>query len=106
MDEGRNMILLFPPLIKNINTKKGREAFKPTCHMFYPQRVAEFRGDGIVKWKGLDNNSDMIDDDEKVLVKFEEGMKDKDMDEKKRKHVELNEEDEVVGTKTSKNGSK
>lgn len=104
MDEGRNMILLFPPLIKKINTKKAREAFKPTCHMFYPQRVAEFRGDGVVKWKGLDNMSDMIDDDEIVLVKYEEGMKGKDMDEKKRKYVELNEEDEVVNTK--KNGTK
>ncbi|KAJ9501112.1 hypothetical protein LTR99_006597 [Exophiala xenobiotica] len=91
MDEGRNMILLFPPLIKNINTKEGREAFKPTCHMFYTQRVAEFRGDGIVKWKGIDNSSDMIDDDENVIVKFEEGMKEKDMDEKKRKHVEMTE---------------
>merc|ERR1712093_797825 len=62
-----------------------------TCHRFYPQRVAEFRGDGIVKWKGIDNSSDMIDDDENVIVKFEEGMKEKDMDEKKRKHVEMTE---------------
>jgi hypothetical protein len=106
MDEGRNMILLFPPLIKNINTKEAREAFKPTCHMFYPQRVAEFRGDGIVKWKGLDNMSDMVDDDDNVLVKFEEGMKNKDMDQKKRKHVDINEDEEVEGLKNSKNGSK
>jgi len=59
--------------------------------MFYTQRVAEFRGDGIVKWKGIDNSSDMIDDDENVIVKFEEGMKENDMDEKKRKHVEMTE---------------
>ena len=97
------MILLFPPLIKKINTKEAREAFKPTCHMFYSQRVAEFRGDGIVKWEGLDNMSNMLDDDENVLVKFEEGMKGKDMDQKKRKHVELNENDEVEGVK---NGTK
>lgn len=106
MDEGRNMILLFPPLIKNINTKKAREAFKPTCHMFYPERVAEFRGDGIVKWKGLDNMSDMLDDDENVLVKFEEGMESKDMDKKKRKHVEINGDEEVEGLKSGKNGSR
>ncbi len=99
MDEGRNMILLFPPLIKDINTKKGREAFKPTCHMFYPQRVAEFKGDGIVKWQGLDNGSDLLDDDENVLVKWEEGMKDQDMEQKKRKYVELNDKDEVEGVK-------
>jgi hypothetical protein len=103
MDEGRNMILLFPPLLKKINTKEGREAFKPSCHMFYTQRVAEFRGDGVVKWKGIDNQSDMIDDDENVLVKYEEGMDNKEMDKKKRKHVDLGEDDEVKGVK---NGSK
>jgi hypothetical protein len=41
--------------------------------MFYPQRVVEFRGDGIVKWKGLDNMSDLVDDDENVLAEYEEG---------------------------------
>lgn len=85
MDEGRNMILLFPTLLEGINTKEGKEAFKPTCHMFYTQRVVDFPGDGIVKWKGLDNMSDLIDDDENVLVKYEKDMKDKEMDEKKRK---------------------
>ena len=99
MDEGRNMILLFPPLIKDINTKKGREAFRPTCHMFYPQRVAEFKGDGIVKWEGLDNASDLLDDDENVLVKWVEGMSDKKMEGKKRKLVEFNEREEVKGVK-------
>lgn len=96
------MILLFPTLIKDINTKKGREAFRPTCHMFYPQRVAEFKGDGIVKWKGLDNHSDLLDDDENVLVKWEEGMNDEEMDQKKRKFVEFTEKEEV---KRVKNGA-
>jgi hypothetical protein len=41
----------------------------------------------------------MLDDDENVLVKFEEGMKDEDMDKKKRKHVDFNEDDEVEGVK-------
>ena len=83
------MILLFPPLIKNINTKEGREAFRPTCHMFYPQRVAEFKGDGIVKWKGLDNMSDLIDDDENVLVKWEDDLDEGKMKEKKREFLEF-----------------
>lgn len=74
MDEGRNMILLFPTLIEGINEGDARENFKPTCHMFYTQRVVDFKGDGIVKWKGLDNQSDFIDDDGNVLVKWEEGM--------------------------------
>lgn len=82
------MILLFPTLIEGINKREAREAFKPTCHMFYGSRVVDFTGDGIVKWKGLDNQSDLLDDDDKVVVEFKEGMKDKEMDEKKRKHME------------------
>lgn len=88
MDEGRNMILLFPTLIEGINEGKARDAFKPTCHMFYNQRVVDFNNDGIVKWTGLDNQSDLVDDHGEVLVKFEEGMENKDMDEKKRKALD------------------
>ncbi|KAJ9603031.1 hypothetical protein H2200_012326 [Cladophialophora chaetospira] len=102
MDEGRNMILLFPPLVKDINTKKAREAFRPTCHMFYPQRVAEFKGDGIVKWKGLDNASDLLDDDENVLVKWEDGLDEDKMKAKKREFLEFTEkEGEVKRVKKS-----
>ncbi|KAH0833547.1 putative glutathione-dependent formaldehyde-activating family gfa protein [Fonsecaea pedrosoi] len=101
MDEGRNMILLFPPLIKDINTPAGREAFRPTCHMFYPQRVASFKGDGIVKWKGLDNTSDLLDDDENVLVKWEENMDDKKMEQKKREFLEFTHREEVKRVKKS-----
>jgi len=62
MDEGRNMILLFPTLIEDINTDKGREAFKPECHMFYPQRVVDIK-DGLPKFKGLQNESPLVDED-------------------------------------------
>lgn len=85
MDEGRNMILLFPTLLEGINTKEAREIFKPTCHMFYKQRVVDFTDDGIVKWAGLDNQSDLLGDDEKVLVKYEEGMEADAMDKKKKR---------------------
>ncbi len=96
------MILLFPPLVKKINTKEGRDAFKPSCHMFYTQRVAEFKGDGIVKWKGLDNQSDLIDDDENVLVKWEDDMDGKQMDAKKREFLEFTQrEGEVKRVKRS-----
>ncbi len=102
MDEGRNMILLFPTLIEGINTPKGRETFKPTCHMFYTSRATSFSGDGVVKWKGLDNSSDLIDDDENVIVKYEEGMKEKDIDEKKRKAIEFDKDDQVKQVKETK----
>lgn len=69
MDEGRNMILLFPTLIEGINTPKGRKAFEAKCHMFYPQRVVDFKGDGRTKFAGLEKGSDILDDDGNVVKK-------------------------------------
>lgn len=69
MDEGRNMILLFPTLIEGINTPEGRKAFEAKCHMFYPQRVVDFRDDGIPKFAGMEGKSDLLDDDGNVLKK-------------------------------------
>lgn len=69
MDEGRNMILLFPPLIQEISSERGVEAFKPQCHLFYPQRVLQFKGDGMDKWEGLDKKSALLDDDGNVVGK-------------------------------------
>ena len=80
MDEGRNMILLYPTLIEGINTDKGREAFKAQCHMFYPQRVVDFKGDGIKKFKGLSDDSPLVDDDGKELP----GQEDKKKEDKKK----------------------
>ncbi|KAK5083435.1 hypothetical protein LTR05_005937 [Lithohypha guttulata] len=88
MDEGRNMILLFPTLIEGIEKKEVRDNFKPTCHMFYNERAVDFTGDGIVKWDGIDNKSNLVDDDGNVLVKYEDGMEEKEMDEKKRKYFD------------------
>lgn len=62
MDEGRNMILLFPTLIEGINTPEGREAFKAQCHMFYPQRVVDIK-DGLPKFKGLSDESPLVDEE-------------------------------------------
>lgn len=83
MDEGRNMILLFPTLIEGINTTKGREAFAAQCHMFYPQRVVDFKGDGVKKFKGLQDDSPLVDDDGNVLPGQEENKKKDDKEEKK-----------------------
>ena len=83
MDEGRNMILLFPTLLHGINTAKGRRAFKPACHMFYTQRVCDIK-DGVDKWSGLDFQSDKLDDEGNVIEEYHEDMK-KDSSEKKRK---------------------
>lgn len=60
MDEGRNMILLFPSLI-HLKTDEDRAFFKPRCHMFYGQRVMDIP-DGLPKWSGLSDESELIED--------------------------------------------
>ena len=56
------MILLYPTLLEGINTKEGREAFKVQSHMFYPQRVVDVK-DGMPKFKGLSDESPLVDED-------------------------------------------
>jgi hypothetical protein len=92
MDEGRNMILLFPTLIDGINSKEGREAFKATCHMFYSRRVVDIR-DGAEKWDGLNGDSDRLDEDGNVMQMEGGGEENKHQDvdgdrEKKRQKTE------------------
>jgi hypothetical protein len=67
MDEGRNMILLFPSLI-HLKTDESKALFKPRCHMFYGQRVMDIP-DGLPKWSGLSDNSDLIEDSPPEQVK-------------------------------------
>ncbi|KAK6438379.1 hypothetical protein LTR95_005417 [Oleoguttula sp. CCFEE 5521] len=85
MDEGRNMILLFPTLVhfKNEQEKKN---FKPRCHMFYGQRVMDIP-DGLPKWSGLNNSSDLIEDSppEKVVELERQRVKEQDEASKKGK---------------------
>jgi len=81
MDEGRNMILLYPGLIKGIEKKENSEHFAATCHMFYPQRIVDIK-DGKTKWAGLDNNSDILDDEGNVIKKWEEVKKEREEKEK------------------------
>lgn len=76
MDEGRNMVLLFPTLLKFQNQiqKKNFEVqyVAPNigfedhvsdstcrCHLFYPQRVVDLP-DGKPKWTGLDGKSELV----------------------------------------------
>lgn len=61
MDEGRNMILLFPTLL-HFKNKQEQEKFKPSCHMFYSRRVVDIM-DGIPKWTGMNDDSDRLNDD-------------------------------------------
>ncbi|CAD6568069.1 MAG: hypothetical protein ASARMPRED_001401 [Alectoria sarmentosa] len=60
MDEGRNMILLFPTLI-NFKSSEDRKNFEPTCHMFYTRRTLDIN-DGKPKWSGINKESELIGD--------------------------------------------
>ncbi|KAH7388885.1 Mss4-like protein [Cadophora sp. MPI-SDFR-AT-0126] len=67
MDEGRNMILLFPSLI-NFKDGEERKKFLPECHMFYENRVVDIN-DGLPKWSGMQGKSELIGDSPVEAVK-------------------------------------
>jgi len=106
MDEGRNMILLFPSLV-HLKTDQDKANFKPRyvlpsnhtptadlndvligndcrCHMFYGQRVMDIP-DGLPKWSGLSNDSDLIEDSPPELVKEFERKREEERAEKFKK---------------------
>lgn len=58
MDEGRNMILLFPTLIDWENDE-DRKNFEVSCHMFYPRRIVDVP-DGKPKWSGINESSELV----------------------------------------------
>ncbi|KAI1284698.1 Mss4-like protein [Xylaria sp. FL0933] len=60
MDEGRNMVLMFPGIIK-FKDPEDKKAFDPQCHIFYSQRVVDLP-DGKPKWVGLDIGSELMKD--------------------------------------------
>ncbi|KAJ5948016.1 hypothetical protein N7466_001031 [Penicillium verhagenii] len=70
MDEGRNMCLLFPQLIhlegSSDERRKRLEEFKPTCHIYYEQRMFDVP-DGRPKWSEMDEHSQLLDDHGKPI---------------------------------------
>ncbi|RDI84461.1 hypothetical protein Vi05172_g5728 [Venturia inaequalis] len=83
MDEGRNMVLLFPSLI-HFKTEKDKEHFKPRCHMFYKERVIDVP-DGLPKWSGMKDKSDLIEDSPEEDVKEYERKVSKEKKERQEK---------------------
>jgi len=55
-DEGRRMWLAFPTLFDFGLGAETPESFKPSCHIFYRQRVAEI-DDNLPKWSAHKNHS-------------------------------------------------
>ncbi|KAH7303503.1 Mss4-like protein [Stachybotrys elegans] len=60
LDEGRNMVLLFPSLIR-FDSPEARSKFQVNHHIFYGQRVVDIP-DGKPKWEGLDHKSRRLDE--------------------------------------------
>jgi hypothetical protein len=60
-DEGRRMWLAFPSLFDFGLPPKIPKSFIPSCHIFYASRVVDIN-DGLPKWSGHKNRSDLIMD--------------------------------------------
>jgi hypothetical protein len=58
-DEGRKMWLAFPTLFDFGTPPKVPEAFRPTCHIFYDQRVIDI-ADDLSKWSGHKDRSELL----------------------------------------------
>ena len=58
-DEGRRMWLAFPTLFDFRQKTTTPDSFKPTCHIFYSQRLIDIR-DKLPKWSGHKNHSDRL----------------------------------------------
>lgn len=91
MDEGRNMCLVFPELItigdSDEEHSAWRRAFEPmyvcsvhdvalstdqnSCHIYYCRRVMEVL-DGKPKWAGMDDDSELMDDNGNILKSEDE----------------------------------
>lgn len=57
-DEGRRMWLVFPSLFQ-FDDDEVPESFKPSCHIFYGQRIVDI-DDGLPKWSGHKDKSDRL----------------------------------------------
>lgn len=83
MDEGRNMILLFPSLIK-FKSDEERKKFAPECHMFYTQRVVDIP-DGKPKWTGINGQSALIEDSPPEAIKKRKKEEEEEGNERSKK---------------------
>ena len=58
-DEGRRMWLAFPTLFDFRQGAETPDSFKPTCHIFYNQRLIDI-SDNLPKWSGHKNHSALL----------------------------------------------
>ncbi|KAF9876871.1 hypothetical protein CkaCkLH20_05717 [Colletotrichum karsti] len=82
MDEGRNMVLLFPGLL-HFEEREKRKNFNVQMHIFYKQRVVDLP-DGKPKWAELDEKSDLME--EEMEQEVDEVKEEHKHDRKRSKH--------------------
>lgn len=82
------MVLLFPSLVK-FKSEEDREFFKPRCHMFYRERCISVP-DGLPKWSGMQDQSDLIEDTPKEAVQAYERKKLKEKEERAKEKEKEN----------------
>ncbi|TGZ76398.1 hypothetical protein EX30DRAFT_312486 [Ascodesmis nigricans] len=58
MDEGRNMVLVFPTLVR-FGGEEERRRFYPSCHIFYERRCMDVP-DGLPKYAGHKAESELV----------------------------------------------
>ena len=58
-DEGRRMWLAFPSLFDFGSAREVPEPFRPTCHIFYGERMIDVHDD-LPKWSGHKNESALL----------------------------------------------
>lgn len=76
------MALLFPSLVHFKNDEEKKK-FYPKCHMFYGERAIDVP-DGLPKWEGMKDKSELIEDSpEEAKEAYEKKKKeDKEMEDK------------------------
>lgn len=52
MDEGRNMVLVFPTLVR-FGGEEERRRFYPSCHIFYERRCMDVSTSGGIRKRRL-----------------------------------------------------
>lgn len=90
------MVLLFPSLI-HFKTEKDKEGFRPRCHMFYKERVIDVP-DGLPKWSGMKEDSELIEDSPQEVVQEYERKKLRDTKEEEEEKKK-GQQEEVFGKK-------
>lgn len=93
MDEGRAMLMVFPPALElsreekyKWRTEKAGNGERP-CHIFYGERCVDVR-DGLRKWEGLNGESNILEEEDLEVENEPKGNETENGHEAKKRKVE------------------